>query len=109
MTPLSRMSLSALIALSWSSLALADTPSLPGPSQTPIDFASVTRLELDTALEELVEHGEPAALQAPSGPTRMACRVAAPGGDPETCTVTAPSSIRPAAPAPAAPAALAAH
>jgi len=104
------MSLSALIALSWSSLALADTPSLPDPTQIPIDFASVTRLELDTALEKLVDHGEPVALQAPSGPTRMACRVAAPGGDPETCTVTAPSSsIRPAPPASRAPAALAAH
>ncbi len=104
MQSLSRIILSALLASSWSALAWAETAERPEPLQT-IDFASVTAAtELDRALEQLIAHETSQTWQEPSGPTHMACRESRSAGAPETCTVTAPRSS-----SPQAPASLAAH
>jgi hypothetical protein len=113
----SPLALSALLALGWSSFVSAEGPgSAPSvgvrdavleadelaDAPEPEGLASLTRMELDSALEEFVARDKTDSLQSPSGPTQMACRNGAVSEDLETCTVTAGE-----APSPPLPAALA--
>ncbi len=86
MRPISRLALVALIALTWTSLATAETPDINSPLE--IDaFASITALALDAAFEESMAERSDPLLRSLGGPTTMKC-ARAPSAV-ETCVVTA--------------------
>ena len=85
MRPRSRILFTALLALSWSGLALADE-NQPGQADAP------THLELDVAFEQAAnEVGRESLLERP-GPTSMDCQHPLTPNDLETCVVTIAAS-----------------
>ena len=98
MRPIPKILFSALIALSWSSLASAD-PQDQGQSLDSSQFAIVTNVQLDTVFERFVARGSQPLLYGLTGPTTMDCSNDAVQAGLETCVVTSsgPSMSMPAA------------
>jgi hypothetical protein len=93
-----RLFLSTALALSWTGLAAAEE-TLDLEPQIQLDFAGLTQVQLDGAIERLASRDERAVLKRPSGPTRMACQGGGAASDPETCTVTASDASKTSVPA----------
>ena len=88
----------ALMALCWSGLAVAN----PNDKTSSLDasaFRAVTNLQLDSAFESFVSQGRGQSFYGLAGPSSMECSAAAMQGGIETCVVTtqSPMSAVPAA------------
>jgi hypothetical protein len=95
---ISRLMFTALIALCWSGLAVAD-PNESMPSLDASAFRAVTNMQLDSAFESFVSQGRGQSIHGLAGPSSMNCSAAAMQGEIETCLVTiqSPMSAVPAA------------
>ena len=88
MRPLSHLVFSALLALSWTSLASAETPTNSSSLEANA-FEAVSGIQLDDAFEKSTARNSKDSLLALAGPTSMDCRNAATRSEFETCVVTA--------------------
>lgn len=96
MQPKSRIFLATLIAVTWSGLASAQSPSTEPETD---ELNSVIELNLDVALEESAHVDHRTAMLALTGPTSMSCTHPALRNSLETCVVTTPSNRQAAMPA----------
>lgn len=87
MRSMSRITLTALLALTWSSLASAETPDA-NPSLAPGTIESVIEMQLDDAFEKSSALENEEFLHDLAGPTTMDCQDSLARNAPETCVVT---------------------
>ena len=104
MRPLSPFSFVALLALTWTGLASAETPNT-APPIGPSEIAAVADMQLDDAFEKTAADDSDDFLHQLAGPTSMDCKNALTRTDAETCVVTVVDGSTMTAP----PAALAQH
>jgi hypothetical protein len=98
MQALSHFAIAALLALTWSGLASAESPDA-NPSIESGLLASVTEMKLDQAIEESGPLGSDDFLRGLAGPSSMDCTHAVTRSDFETCIVSVEGSPRTAVPA----------
>lgn len=95
---MSRILITALIALAWTVSASAETPG-SNPSVEPGDFESLTELRLQSEFEKSVAGASHSQLHGLAGPTTMNCSHAVTRTELETCVVTAEGTPNGAVPA----------
>lgn len=94
MRPLSRFLLGAALALSFSSVALAETPATESG-----EFTLNAELRLDQQFELSLADPADGLLHAPNGPSTMSCSHVVNTSEYETCVVTTEGTPRQAMPA----------
>ena len=95
---ISRVFLTALIALAWTTAASADVPG-SNPYVEPRNFTSLTELALESEFEKTAGGASNSGLHALAGPTTMTCSHAVIPSQLETCVVTAEGTPKSAVPA----------
>ena len=95
---MSRVFLTALIALAWTTAASAEFPD-SDPSVKPRNFASLTEFALEIEFEKTAAGASNSGLHGLAGPTTMNCSRAEIPSQLETCVVTAEGTPKSAVPA----------